>query len=114
MKNMGLWAETRAYFLLTMFNGALILIIINYYTIITKKRILLPDGNMWIYILALSLAFLNYFLILHNGKWKKNIEIFDKLPKRKNQVGSVIVWSILLGTAFALFFSFFLLYEIDY
>lgn len=114
MKNMGFWPEIRAYLLLLMFNATLILLIINYYTIITKKRVLLPDGNAWIYISALFLAFLNYFLILHNKKWKKDIEVFDKLPKGRNQIGSIIVWSIILGAVFALFLSFFLLYEIDY
>ena len=114
MERMGVWPEVRAYFLLLMLNAALILLVINYYTIVTGKRISLPDGNTWIYILSLFLAFLNYVLILHNEKWRLIIYEFNKLPKKKNKIGTLVVWCVILIITFTLFSSFFRLSQINY
>lgn len=118
MESMGFWPEVRGYFLLLILNVIFILLIINCCTIITGEYILLPAGNVWIWIWiwisALALALLNYYFILHKGKWGIIIKEFDKLPKKKNQIGTIIIWSIIFIEIFTYFYSLFYLYQMDY
>ncbi|MCK0202759.1 hypothetical protein MWN41_06970, partial [Ornithobacterium rhinotracheale] len=39
---------------------------------------------------------LNYLLFVHSDKWKEYNAEFDKLPKKKNIIGGIIVWTIVI------------------
>jgi uncharacterized membrane protein len=39
----------------------------------------------------------NWMLFEYQDKWKGIVKEFDKLPKQKNKVGSIIVWVIILS-----------------
>lgn len=46
--------------------------------------------------LVLFLVVINYYYFEYNDKWKGIIQSFDKLPKKKDELGGVIVWCIIL------------------
>ncbi len=48
---------------------------------------------------------LNYFLFLHTNKWKEYNAEFDKLPKKKNIIGGIIVWIIIIMIIANIFIS---------
>ncbi|MFP3833572.1 hypothetical protein [Chryseobacterium sp. SIMBA_028] len=68
----------------------------NYYYIINNIN---PKSisDLSLYIVGVIIIIFNYVTLDHNNNvWKKyNLE-FDNLPKRKNLIGGIIVWSIVL------------------
>ena len=54
--------------------------------------------------LLLVLGSTLYFFTFSN-KWKSYFKEFDKLPKRKNQIGRIIVWGIVIFSFINLIFS---------
>jgi hypothetical protein len=54
--------------------------------------------------LALVIGSTLYFLTFSN-KWKPYFEEFEKLPKRKNFIGGIIVWSIVIFIFINVFIS---------
>src|SRR5690606_16723869 len=38
----------------------------------------------------------NYILFIHTDKWKEYNAEFDQLPRKKNIIGGIIVWTIII------------------
>ncbi len=70
--------------------------ILNYYSFITKTQIKLSNTDPLIILMGAVIIGLNYFLFIHTNKWKEYNAKFDKLPKKKNIIGGVIVWVIMI------------------
>lgn len=65
--------------------------------------------------MGLAIIILNYIsLDYYEGVWKKYKEEFDELPKRKNMIGGIIVWIIILFITGSFFFSTFYLHKINF
>ncbi|MCS4300660.1 hypothetical protein [Chryseobacterium sp. BIGb0232] len=47
----------------------------------------------------------NIYFFSSPNKWKSYFEEFEKLPKRKNLIGGIIVWSIIVLIIFNFIFS---------
>lgn len=63
----------------------------------------------------LTVGILNWFLFEYDDRWKEIVKDFDSLSKRKNRIGSVIVWTVILGiTIYYWFISLPLLEKIAY
>lgn len=105
----GFWMEWRACCLVLLLNIFIIFSIINYYTIISKTRIIFSDSSLFIYISAFFLAFFNYKIFLSKNKWKKIIIYFDRLPQKINERGTLIVLVVIIFIICNLIFSFYLL-----
>lgn len=74
-----------------------------------------PNSNLFIYIMGLAIIILNYIsLDYYESVWKKYKEEFDELPKRKNMIGGIIVWIIILFITVSFFFSTFYLHKINF
>lgn len=56
----------------------------------------------------------NYFTFSYNDRWKIYVEEFDKLPAKINQSGTIWVVLIIFFLLSNLFFSFYLMSEIDW
>jgi hypothetical protein len=67
------------------------------------------DGKWHIIIYIGAICIPNYFIFEHNGQWKYIISKFDKLPRKTNQIGRFIVWSIITLIIANLFFSIYLM-----
>ncbi|MFC7346924.1 hypothetical protein ACFQO9_09375 [Chryseobacterium zhengzhouense] len=53
----------------------------------------------------------NYFIFHHKNQWKKIVNEFDKLPKKKNQQGGWTVLGIVLFIIINYIFSFYIYYQ---
>lgn len=57
---------------------------------------------------------INIIIFVYLDKWKEYNEEFDKLSKKKNIIGGVIVWTIILLIIANLIYSFYLMSQIDW
>lgn len=68
------------------------------------------EDAKWCIILYISVICIpNYFIFEHKGQWKNIIGKFDKLPRKTNQIGRFIVWSIIALIIANLIFSIYLM-----
>ena len=54
------------------------------------------DTYTSIIIFGSIIAVTNWFIFEYQDKWKHIVEEFDKLPKKQNRIGGVIVWMIII------------------
>ncbi len=73
------------------------------------------SSNLFIYIMGCIIIISNYISFdYYDNVWKKYKEEFDRLPKRKNMIGGIIVWVIILFITVSFFFSTFYLHKINF
>lgn len=68
---MGFWPVSKSFRFMIILNVALLGSLFNYFTIITGINIRLPEGKIWIYIMASILTGINYLLLLKGNKKMK-------------------------------------------
>jgi hypothetical protein len=57
--------------------------------------------------MIIGVSLTNYFIFNHSDKWKGIVTEFDRWPKQKNKVGSIIFWSFfiaLIGSVIIMFY----------
>jgi uncharacterized membrane protein YukC len=86
--------------------------LVNYYNVFVDKFFDFGKGSVISTVLIVCL--LNYLLFVHTDKWKDYVKEFDQLPKKKNRIGSWIVFGIVLFVVANLIFSFYLMSKIDW
>lgn len=59
-----------------------------------------------------SVVLINYFAFINNTKWKKYVRDFDKLPAKKNTIGTWIVIGVIAFVLVNLAFSIHLMNQI--
>ena len=77
-----------------------------YYQAFTGKSVnefKLFDVFFWIIITIICL--INWYVFQYQDKWKENIKQFDKLSKKKNKIGSIIILLFFLIIIFNAIFS---------
>lgn len=74
----------------------------------------MPANLIIIGLYVLGIAIPNYFIFHHRDQWKKIVHDFDKLPKQRNRIGSVIVLLVVVAVIANLIFSFYLMSKIDW
>lgn len=88
---------------------------LNYYDIINNSKEKLSLTSPVILIPLLIIIILNYIAFdYYDYVWKKYNIRFDNLPKRKNMIGGIIVWTIILFIIIAFFTSTFYLHKTIY
>lgn len=90
----------------------LLLSLFIYYNIFVDKYYHL-NRNLFL-ILSLALIIFNFLFFSLSDKWKDYNTEFDKLPKNRNTIGGIIVWSIILLIIGNLIYSFYLMNQIDW
>jgi len=70
--------------------------ILFYYTALTGKSIPIDNGSFLIILYIVFIMFPNYLIFHYKNQWKRYVKEFDKLPKEKNKIGGLIVWSIVV------------------
>jgi succinate dehydrogenase hydrophobic anchor subunit len=85
-----------------------------YYKVFVNRYVHLGESNWDVIISVLVVIIPNYFAFVHTDVWKEYIKEFDQLPKRKNRIGSWIVFGVVLFVIANLIFSFYLMSQIDW
>ena len=85
-----------------------------YYATLTKTKIELNIRMPIVFIPLLVILVTNYLMFIHSDVWKEYIEEFDKLPKKKNRYGTLIVLAVVIFVVANLIFSFYLMSQIDW
>lgn len=107
------WSEWKAYILISLLDLILILSTFIYYNIFINRYINI-DSNIPVYALVGIVGFINYMIFYSRDQWKKIVKDFDKLPKKKNIIGGVIVYTFIILVFANLVFSFYLMSQIDW
>ncbi|MBO6185169.1 MAG: hypothetical protein J6O88_10885 [Chryseobacterium sp.] len=107
-------SDWKASFSLDVLIYFLVMFLFIYYNIFINRYANLSKSNIEVYILVISVSLLNYFIFHHRNQWKKIIVEFDQLPKKKNILGSWVVFGVVLFIVANLIFSFYLMSKIDW
>ncbi|AZA58190.1 hypothetical protein [Chryseobacterium shandongense] len=83
--------------------------IINYYTFFTGNPVELSISKPIVYVTLIFIIGFNYYTLDYLDIWKKYIQEFDQLPKKKNVIGSWIAILITLMLIINFIFSFYCL-----
>lgn len=84
--------------------------IINYYKVFFFPASTLGEGNLLLVFIVI-ISVLNYFIFHHRDQWKEFVNVFDKLPKQKNKIGSWAVFGVVFMVVFNFILSFYLYYQ---
>lgn len=104
---MGCWPKFRALAFLLVLEILFLGSILNYFSIVTGIFFNLPENDLWAFLIILGIASFNSWTIDEVGQ-KKLIKKFDKLPRKKNFRGTLIVWGGILLVMFFFYHSMFL------
>lgn len=92
----------------------LLLSLIIYYNVFIDRYFNLTATSPVIILSSIAILLGNYFAFVHTDEWKAYVKEFDALPKKKNQIGSLIVFAIVVLVIANLVFSFYLMSQIDW
>ena len=106
------WSDWKAGISLMVIEIWMAITIINYYSIFVNRYFHLQKGQA--IAIGLFFALVNFLIFERNKNWKLYIDDFDKLPKRKNYVGSWMVFFLIIFILSNLIFSFYLMFQIDW
>lgn len=87
---------------------------IVYYKVFINRYFHLEVTHPVVIVPGTLIFLVNYFLFVHRDTWKDYVKEFDRLPKRSNQIGSWIVFGIVLLVIANVIFSFYLMSGIDW
>lgn len=97
----------------TLYLGTLLIFIgasgLYFYGTFIQPGFQIGDGK-WSVILYIGIVCLpNFFMFEYKDQWKDIVSEFDKLPKKTNQIGRLIVWSIIILIIANFIFSIYLM-----
>lgn len=82
-----------------------------YYKVFIDRYYQLNESLL--FTIGFILFIINYLAFHQKDKWKTIVEEFDNLSKKKNTIGSIIVWSLVILIIVIIIFSFYLMNKID-
>lgn len=86
-----------------------LLSMINYYTFITENKVDLSFSKPIMYIPFIFIIGFNYYTLDYLDVWKRYNREFERLPKKKNTIGSWVVFLIVIILTTNFIFSFYCL-----
>jgi len=103
------WSDFKAIVSIVALEVWLLFSIINTYSIVENNKFNIEFSNALILVPFCSIIILNYTVFIHTDKWKEYNAEFDQLSRRKNIIGGIIVWAIILSIIVSVFTSAYLL-----
>lgn len=85
-----------------------------YYNLFIDRFFKIPKTFVLVGIYFLFIGVPNYFIFHHRNQWKKIVDEFDELPKRKNLIGGWIVLLVVIFIITNLIFSLYLTFKVDW
>ncbi|MFL9485545.1 hypothetical protein ACI6Q2_22380 [Chitinophagaceae bacterium LWZ2-11] len=110
------WSEWKAMVVIFVLELWMLLSLTIYYAIIKHQDLFSGEKPLFltVVITIIGLTLINYFIFIHEDKWKNCVKEFDCWPTRKNRIGSLIVLLFVLLVAANLIFSFYEMSKINY
>lgn len=108
------WSEWKASLLIDLLIFIFVFSCILYYNIFFDRNFKFENVKLIVLIYLLLIAAPNYFIFHHHDQWKEIVAKFDQLPRRKNRIGSWIVFAVVLFVIANLIFSFYLMSRVDW
>jgi hypothetical protein len=108
------WSDWKASLLMDFLVSCIIFSINIFYTVITKKTPFLFTSKVTVMFFLIPIVLFNFLMFNYNNKWKLIIKEFDAWPKKKNTVGGVVAWSVMLLIFSNVIFMFYLMSQIDW
>jgi hypothetical protein len=108
------WSEWKASLALDALIGFFIFSLFIYYAVFIDPFTNIGGKTETIIVMGVLILLPNYFIFHHRDQWKEIVVEFDKMPKKKNRIGSWIVFGIFLFVISNLIFSFYLMSRIDW
>lgn len=104
--------EWRVLGAILMIETIFIMTLLIYYKVFIDRNMTIGGGHKILEItLVVSLAIFNYLVFYSRDQWRQIVKEFEKWPKKKNQMGTLIVYSIILLIIANLIFAFYLLFH---
>lgn len=108
------WSDIKASVSILALQIWLLISLFVYYNIFIDRFFNLNDYLSLFFILVLILLIIDYYTFNNKNKWMIILDEFDKLPKKKNIIGSVVVGVFILLIILNLIYSFYLMSQIDW
>ena len=108
------WTDWKAPFSLLVLEFWLLISFYNYYDVFTEKDFSSYSKNIISLATLLIFVIIKYFVFEQRNRWKEYIIEFDKWPKKKNKIGTIMVWMLVLFIMANFIFSFYLISQIDW
>jgi uncharacterized membrane protein YidH (DUF202 family) len=67
-----------------------------YYKIFVDRTVVFKLSSIGIFVPLIGICVLNYMAFIHDNTWQKYVHDFDKLPRRRNIIGTWFVIIILV------------------
>lgn len=108
------WSEWKAASLLVIFLFSIIYSLILYYTILINRYSTLGNNLYFLFSIVVIISVINYFLFIRDNKWKNIIEKFERLPKNKNKIGTIICNLFFIVSIINLIYAFYLFSQVNW
>ncbi len=108
------WSEWKALLSVMVIELWLLASLGIYYTVITKKGMVLSLTKPIIFIPLAAILVINYLTFLPNNIWEQYVQEFDKISKKKNNIWGFVVWVVILAIIANFIFYFYLMSRIDW
>ncbi|THV62928.1 hypothetical protein [Chryseobacterium candidae] len=103
------WSEGKASMAIGVLEIWTIISILIYYKILIDPSSNIMGTTIIWFIIIIAITIADYYIFHHKNKWKNIISEFDKLPRKKNILGSWIVFGLVLLITGNFIFSFYCL-----
>ncbi len=90
------WSDFKAGISIITLEIWLLFLIFNIRSLIRNEKLEFEISHPIIVVPTLIIIIGNYILFVHTDKWKEYNAEFDQLPKKKNIIGGIIVWTIII------------------
>lgn len=108
------WSDWKASLTLDVLLFFVILSLYIYYQVMINPYAKLASSNIYCIVIAIIISVFNYFIFESNDQWKLIVRRFDKLPAKKNKIGSWLVSGFVALVISNLIFAFYLMSQIDW
>ncbi|MDX9705630.1 MAG: hypothetical protein RBT46_07990 [Weeksellaceae bacterium] len=90
------WTDFKAGLVIIALEIWILFSIFNIYSLVRNEKIKIEISHPVIIVPLILILLLNYLSFVHTNKWKEYNEEFARLPRRKNIIGGIIVWIIII------------------